>query len=178
MSSTQPELFYGGGRTASCSALMTYAKSHGQFVTDYQPGDLVFLRFSGQSSPEHIGLVECLDGTSLVTIEGNTGALSDANGGQVQKRIRSRSLALGAYRPDYEEEDEMDQATFNRMANAWLESRADLGPANDSQEGRDAREWAERKNILMGDLQGRKQYQSLCTREQALMFLYRAVEKD
>ena len=30
----------------------------------------------------------------------------------------------------------------------------------------------------MGDLQGRKQYQSLCTREQALMFLYRAVEKD
>ena len=24
-----PELFYGGGRTASCSALMTYAKSHG-----------------------------------------------------------------------------------------------------------------------------------------------------
>ena len=40
------------------------------------------------------------------------------------------------------------------------------------------REWAERKNILMGDLQGRKQYQSLCTREQALMFLYRAVEKD
>ena len=173
-----PELFYGGGRTASCSALMTYAKSHGQFVTDYQPGDLVFLRFSDQGGPEHIGLVECLDGTSLVTIEGNTGALSDANGGQVQKRIRSQGLALGAYRPDYEEEDEMDQATFNRMANAWLESRADLGPANDSQEGRDAREWAERKNILMGDLQGRKQYQSLCTRDQALMFLYRAVEKD
>lgn len=38
---------------------------------------------------------------------------------------RSQGLALGAYRPDYEEEDEMDQATFNRMANAWLESRAD-----------------------------------------------------
>lgn len=42
----------------------------------------------------------------------------------------------------------MDQATFNRMANAWLESRADLGPANDSQEGRDAREWAEPGRIF------------------------------
>ena len=96
-----PELFYGGGRTASCSALMTYAKSHGQFVTDYQPGDLVFLRFSGQSSPEHIGLVECLDGTSLVTIEGNTGAGNDTNGGAVMKRRRNVGLITVGVRPGY-----------------------------------------------------------------------------
>ena len=80
---------------------MTYAKSHGQFVTDYQPGDLVFLRFSGQSSPEHIGLVECLDGTSLVTIEGNTGAGSDANGGAVMKRRRNVGLITVGVRPGY-----------------------------------------------------------------------------
>lgn len=72
----------------------------------------------------------------------------------------------------------MDQATFNRMANAWLESRADLGPPTTPRKDATPGNGRHRKNILMADLQGRKQHQSLCTREQALMFLYRAVEKD
>ena len=96
-----PELFYGGGKTASCSALVSYAKSHGLWVSGtYQPGDLVFLRFSG-GVIQHAGLVVENRGKTLLTIEGNTGVGSDANGGQVQQRVRDLSLTAGAYRPAY-----------------------------------------------------------------------------
>ena len=48
-------LFYGGGKTASCGTLRSYAKRHGQWVTaDYRPGDILIYDFSGkQSAPEH-----------------------------------------------------------------------------------------------------------------------------
>lgn len=101
-------LFYGGGKTASCSALAAYAKKNGLWLTEgCRPGDLVFLRFSG-SAIQHIGLVEAVagDGT-LTTIEGNTGAGNDANGGQVQRRTRAKKYAVGYYRPRYEEETNM-----------------------------------------------------------------------
>lgn len=172
------DLFYGGGRTASCSALLGYAKSHGLFVSgDYRPGDLVFLRFSRtRTSPEHIGMVqEVRSNGDLVTIEGNTGVGSDANGGQVQQRVRPAWQALGGYRPAYEEEENMDQSTFDQMANQWLERRAELGPSIQTEEGSAARAWAESQGIILGDTRGRKQYRSFCTREQALMFLYRLV---
>ncbi|MDD3346813.1 CHAP domain-containing protein [Oscillibacter sp.] len=175
-SAEAPELFYGGGRTASCGALMAYAKQHRQYVTEYRAGDLVFFRFSGQGGPEHVGIVLEVRADALVTIEGNTGAGNDANGGQVQQRVRRLGTALGAFRPNYEE-DEMDQTTFNGLADAWLESRAELEPSIDTEEGRSARSWAEEQEIILGDRSGRKQYRSFCTREQVLLFLYRMMEK-
>lgn len=173
-------LFYGGGRTASCAALLGYARTHGLFISGgYAPGDLVFLRFSRvRTSPEHIGMVkEARADGSLVTIEGNTGLGNDANGGQVQQRVRPAWQAVGGYRPKYEEEEEMDQAAFDRMADQWLESRAALEPGIQTEEGRAARAWAEAQGIILGDGKGRKQYRSFCTREQALLFLYRVAGK-
>ncbi|MDO4314297.1 MAG: CHAP domain-containing protein [Oscillospiraceae bacterium] len=175
-----PELFYGGGRTASCGTLMGYAKTHGLFVSGgYVPGDLVFLRFSAkQAAPEHIGIVRDVraDG-ALVTIEGNTSPENDANGGQVRQRVRPAWQAVGGYRPAYEEDEDMDQAAFNKLADKWLESRAALAPSIQTEEGEAARAWAEEQGILLGDGQGRKQYRSFCTREQAVLFLYRLAEK-
>jgi len=104
------ELFFDGKRTASCSALMMFAKRQGLFVRGaYRPGDLVFLRFSRErTSPEHIGLVkEVQKNGTLITIEGNTGVENNANGGQVQQRTRFAWQTLGGYRPAYEEEEEM-----------------------------------------------------------------------
>lgn len=175
-----PELFCGGGRTASCGTLMSYAKTHGLFVSGgYAPGDLVFLRFSGPgASPEHAGIVrEARADGSLVTIEGNTSAGSDANGGQVRQRVRPAWQAVGGYRPAYEEDEAMDQASFNKLADKWLEGRAALAPSIRTEEGAAARAWAEEQGILLGDGQGRKQYRSFCTREQAVLFLYRLAEK-
>lgn len=101
-----PELFCGGGKTASCGVLMDHAKAQGLFVSgNYRRGDLVFFRFRSKGGPEHVGLVkEVRANGDLVTIEGNTGLGNDANGGQVQQRVRSAALAVGGYRPEYEED--------------------------------------------------------------------------
>ena len=169
------ELFFGGGRTASCRTLMAWAQRRGRLVkTDYLPGDLVFLRFSGNGGPQHIGIVEAVRRYALVTIEGNTGAGSDANGGQVQRRERPYRYVLGAYRPAYEEET-MTQQQFDAMMEAWLERRAEQAPGAFSAE---ARAWAEETGLIRGDSAGRKQYKSFCTREQLMTFLYRLVQKE
>ena len=165
-----PELFYDGKRTASCGTLAAWAKRKKRFVSGgYRAGDLVFLGFSGEKI-EHIGIVESVreDG-DLVTIEGNTGSGSEANGGQVQRKVRAMKHVRGAFRPEYEEET-VTQEQFDQMMNVWLEQRAERGPAEFSEE---AREWAENTRVILGDSSGRKQYKSFCTREQALVFLYR-----
>ena len=111
---------------------------------------------------------------ALVTIEGNTGAGSDANGGQVQRRERPYRYVLGAYRPAYEEET-MTQQQFDALMEAWLERRAEQAPGAFSAE---ARAWAEETGLIRGDSAGRKQYKSFCTREQLMTFLYRLVQKE
>ena len=53
-----------------------------------QPGDVVF--FSNSTRICHVGIVTARNGTvSVSTIEGNTSAGSNANGGQVQERVRT-----------------------------------------------------------------------------------------
>ena len=114
-----PELFYGGKKTASCGVLMDYAKANGQLVASgYLPGDLVFLRFSQKRTrPEHVGMVkEVRSNGDVITIEGNTGLGNDANGGQVQQRVRYARQVLGAYRPRYDvEEEEEDVVTYKYL---------------------------------------------------------------
>lgn len=100
-------LFYGGGKTASCGTLRSYAKRHGQWVTaDYRPGDILIYDFSGkQSTPEHAGILERVTQSGgLVAIEGNTSAADPSNGGTVRRRSRRVSQVVGAYRPAYDTE--------------------------------------------------------------------------
>lgn len=92
-------------KTASCSAFVkrytTFAS--GQVVTSgFKPGDIVFFDFSGKrSKTEHTGIVVGVVGSTILTIEGNTGTGSDANGGAVMKRRRSVGLITCAIRPGY-----------------------------------------------------------------------------
>lgn len=164
-----PELFFGGERTASCNTLADWARRHGRFFkTDVSPGDVVFLGFDG-GGISHVGLVEQVRANgALVTIEGNTGA-EDADGGAVRRRVRLRQHFRGVYRPAYKEEN-VTQEQFDAMMNDWLERRANEGAADFSAE---ARAWAEASGLILGDVAGRKQYKSFCTREQMMVFLYR-----
>jgi len=88
-------------RTASCSALMNAAKGAGCWVTrSFQPGDVVIYDFTGKKKQAaHCGIVESVTGSGVIAIEGNTGAENDANGGQVQRRKRGRSLVKAYIRP-------------------------------------------------------------------------------
>lgn len=167
--------FYGGGRTASCGTLAAYARRQGQFVEEgYQPGDLVFFHFSG-TAIEHIGIVEQVntDG-SLTTLEGNTGSSNDANGGQVQRRVRLLRYAAGAYRPEYGKEETVTYEQWKEYQTRYETERAELEPGDWS---REARLWAEENGIVQGDTAGVKKYRSACTREQMAVFLFRLWQK-
>lgn len=96
--------------TASCGALMRAAQAKGCWITgDYQPGDVVIYNFPGNNvKTDHCGIVEQLAGGGIMAIEGNTGSGNDADGGQVQRRVRSNKVILGAFRPAYEFEEKED----------------------------------------------------------------------
>ena len=103
-------------RTASCGALMRAAQTAGCWVAgDYQAGDVVIYDFPGGAATDHCGIVESAGGGSVTAIEGNTGSDSDADGGQVQRRVRKLSYIVGAVRPQWKEEDE-DVERFNTIA--------------------------------------------------------------
>ena len=117
-----PELYYGGGETAYCPTLMSFHKK--QKVTDYRPGDIVFFNFSGRSSAGHVGICESWDGTYITTIDGNTGSASEDNGGAVLRRRRHKKFIVGAYRPEYQEDDDMTQDQFNSFMDNYLKAIA------------------------------------------------------
>ena len=88
-------LFYGGGKTASCTELMNYYQSKGQTSSTPQVGSLVFYQFDSDSYADHIGIVTSVNGDGTITaIEGNTGNGNDTNGGAVMQRTRSTSLVM------------------------------------------------------------------------------------
>jgi peptidoglycan hydrolase-like protein with peptidoglycan-binding domain len=68
-------------------------------------GDIVLFDFNGNGTSDHIGIVKSInkDG-SITTIEGNTGAGNNANGGQVQRRIRYKYQVNFFVRPKYTKE--------------------------------------------------------------------------
>ena len=120
------DLYYGGDKTAYCPTLMSFHKK--QKVTDYQPGDIVFFNFSGRSSAGHVGICESWDGTYITTIDGNTGSASEDNGGAVLRRRRHKKFIVGAYRPEYQEDDDMTQDQFDAMMENWMSRQAKKKP--------------------------------------------------
>lgn len=100
------ELFFGGGRTASCTALWRDFQRRGREVDkgSVHPGDLVFFVFDGGKSGgmNHVGICERVEPGYVTTIDGNTGS-DDANGGTVARKRRSLKYVGGAARPAYED---------------------------------------------------------------------------
>lgn len=89
-------LFYDGGKTASCTALMTWAKARGQFVTSsFHPGDVLLYQFDSDDYADHTGI--CIEATSdhVVAIEGNT----NDKVGEITRKLYT---VMGAYRPTYD----------------------------------------------------------------------------
>lgn len=64
----------------------------------------------------------------------------------------------------------LTQEQFDQMMDNYLARRAVMPPADWSVA---ARNWAEGNGLIRGDENGNKQYQSFCTREQLMTFLYR-----
>ncbi|MCI9444372.1 MAG: CHAP domain-containing protein [Oscillospiraceae bacterium] len=98
-------------RTASCGELMRAAQAAGCWVTrDFLPGDVVIYDFPGGAATDHCGIVEMeLPDYGVQAIEGNTSQSgSQSNGGMVCRKSRPRKYIVGAIRPQFEKEDDMD----------------------------------------------------------------------
>ena len=68
------------------------------------------------------------DGTYITTIDGNTGSASEDNGGAVLRRRRHKKFIVGAYRPEYQEDDDMTQDQFDAMMENWMSRQAKKKP--------------------------------------------------
>ena len=131
-------------RTASCGRMMEDAKKAGLWVTkDYRPGDVAIFNFQGGADTDHCGIIEQVTKTGVVSIEGNTGNTSDADGGQVQRRNRSETVIVGAVRPSYDKEEETEMMRYNTVAEcpswaqATIQKLVDKGTLNGTGAGLD-----------------------------------------
>lgn len=90
-------------KTASCTALMDYAKKNGVWVTSgYRAGDIILYQFDKDANADHVGICESATSTTVTCIEGNTSTNgSQSNGGEVCRKVRKNNLVMGAYRPKY-----------------------------------------------------------------------------
>lgn len=93
-----------GPKTASCATYETNARTRGWTVSKERCayGDVVTFDFGHRGYAHHIGFVLANnhDGT-IKTIEGNTSAASQDNGGCVMIRTRSLSAVRYTFRPPY-----------------------------------------------------------------------------
>ena len=83
-----------GGKFASTPAHAAWFKAKGRFGDTPQVGALVFYDWGGSkaiSGIDHIGLVIAVNGSTITTIEGNTGV------GEVRQRERSATAAVVGY---------------------------------------------------------------------------------
>lgn len=98
-------------KTPSCGALLRWYMEHDPAcivpLDEGLPGDIVIFDFPGGASTDHTGLLEGVGKETVTTIDGNTGSTSDANGGCVMRRTRSKSTVRAVIRPR-EKEDTMD----------------------------------------------------------------------
>lgn len=132
-----PDLFYGGGKTASSNTLRNFHRGMGQEVTDgkYQAGDIIFFDTTGKhKSINHTGICESYDGTTMVSIDGNTSGnngTSDNNGGSVNRRRRAaKTYVMAGFRPNYDIYDREDAtvAEYQELRQEIEQLKAKLAP--------------------------------------------------
>lgn len=90
-------------KTASCISMLSWFEQKNQVVTNPQPGDIVFFKYSTNNRrTNHVGIVLEVNGNVITTIEGNTSQTSQDNGGSVMRRERNSNIVAYA-RPKYED---------------------------------------------------------------------------
>lgn len=91
--------FCDGAKTAYCPYVMEWAKAHNKFFKgNYKRGDLLLYDWNGDGVADHIGFCTYWSGEYAYAIEGN---VDD----QVAEVTRWPMNILGAYRPDYGDEE-------------------------------------------------------------------------
>jgi hypothetical protein len=81
-----------------CPTAYAWCKTHLQKIPtrNAKKGDVIFFDWNKNGVPDHIGMVEYVSGSTVHTLEGNTGSPA-----RVRRKVRA-SYILGIYRPKYE----------------------------------------------------------------------------
>ena len=89
--------------TASCSVFGDAALKKKMTVpfSKAKKGDIVLYDFNGNGTSDHTGIIYKVSGNKIFTVEGNTGG-DNTNGGEVQKRVRTKSVTNYVVRIKYD----------------------------------------------------------------------------
>lgn len=109
-------------KTASCPEFGKWAVNNGLKVnwSNKKIGDVVLFDFNGNGTSDHIGIVYAIQGNYVLTIEGNTSAGSNTNGGQVQLRKRAKSGINFFVRPKYNNQFTKEMAIAAALAEVGI----------------------------------------------------------
>ena len=158
-------------RTASCGTLMNYAQRAGEWVTgNYRPGDVVIYDFPGGAATDHTGIIESATATTVTAIEGNTSKNNASDGGEVCRMTRKMNVVKGAWRPRYEEDENMSYEKWKEYMGRY---RQELREKPGSDWSATERQWAIDNGIIKGDENGNAMWQDFLTREQYAVTEYR-----
>jgi len=103
------DLYYGGKKTANCSAIWGWARQNGLIVQEPQPGDWVLFDWNANQSPDHIGVIESADSQYINTIEGNVDSC-------VKRMHRARDKKIVAFiRPAWPAEPATEYVTRSEL---------------------------------------------------------------
>lgn len=91
-------------KTAGCPVMGDYALKKKMTVpySKARKGDVVLYDFNHNGTSDHTGIIYDVKGGNIYVVEGNTGSDDDCNGGQVQKRVRNKSVVNYIIRPKYD----------------------------------------------------------------------------
>lgn len=190
-------LFYGGGKTASCTQLRNWYKKRGLYSTgNPKVGDIVIMSFEAGGGISHCGLcIEVMKDGGIRTIEGNTSvAGSQDNGGMVAVKRRYPKNIVGYCHPAYPVEDDemLSYEQFSEYMAKYEAEKAAKAPdgykvfagymeryeaeraaKTAADWSAEAREWAVNGGIIQGDGNGAMRWKDPITREEYAVTEYR-----
>lgn len=165
--------FYGGGKTASCGTLLSWAKSQNLVIDEPRVGCWAMFDWTGDGKPNHIEVVTDFGSSYLTSIGGNTGPKSDS----VLKQTRSYQNVLAYIWPYWKEDLEV---TIDEFKTLMGEYRAELqdNDAWSTAESEAARSFCIEKGIVVGgdplpDGSPNYMWQDFLNREQMAIMLKR-----
>lgn len=180
----------------SCSKMVEKYQAAGRWMeTDAykpQPGDIIMYYWKDGAnyattdctgSPNHVGIVEQVVGNTITVIEGNKGEAVARRTLSVNGRY-IRGYCLPDYTRKVEEDEDMDQNTFNKMFATAMDNYMKSLQDNDAGDWSEkARKWAEENNLISGngktiDGEPNMMWESPVTREQFSLMLMRFAENN
>lgn len=168
-----------GPTECSCIKMIERHNALGQWMEadNYvpKPGDIIMYDWQdtgkgdNAGTPDHVGIVERVDGEAIIVIEGN---INDSVGRRAMP-VNGRNIR-GYCLPNYAakvttEPPLLSQEDFDAMMDNYLSRLAEKEPSAWSKE---ARAWAEKHGIVKGDESGKKKYKAFCTREELVQMLF------